>query len=185
MGPAVCFRKAARGPLQLLRPGSEAILSGGSGAGRHVPCGRDDLRRLHPRIPRCGLAPFRAVLRRRGWRRRGSRPVLPRLVRAARQARRCVDGRCYQSPPSRHPHTASRCLPHLQFLGAGRRQARALHARRSDHAVSRVRARPAPAADARRRSRRIRPRGRRMGRGRAAQPVHGELLLGMGRRSST
>ena len=64
---------------------------------------------------------------------------------------------------------------------AGRRQARAVHPRRSDHPVPRIRPRPAPPADAASRTRRVRHQRRGMGRGRTAQPVHGELLLGMGR----
>jgi oligopeptidase A len=47
----------------------------------------------------------------------------------------------------RHRADAGR-LPDLQLLGAGRRQAGVLHARRSDHAVPRVRPRAAPHADA-------------------------------------
>ena len=72
-------------------------------------------------------------------------------------------------------------LPELQLLAAGRQQAGALHARRSADAVPRVRPRPAPPAHAHRGPRRLRHQRRRVGRGRAAQPVHGELLLGMGR----
>src|SRR5207244_5052380 len=49
--------------------------------------------------------------------------------------------------------------------------------------VPRVRPWLASPADARGRPRRLGHQRRRMGRGRAAQPVHGELLLGVGRRS--
>ena len=71
------------------------------------------------------------------------------------------------------------------FSRPGRRQAGAVHARRRDHAVPRVRPRPAPPADARRGPRRLGHQRRGVGRGRAAQPVHGELLLGVGRAART
>ncbi len=76
---------------------------------------------------------------------------------------------------------APRRLPDLQPLGAGAGAPRDVHARRGHDDLPRVRARAAPAADARRRRRRVRHPWRRVGRGRAAEPVHGELLLGMGR----
>ena len=75
--------------------------------------------------------------------------------------------------------------PGLQLRRRRRRQAAAADARRRDHPVPRVRPRPAPHADAGQRARRLRHQRRRVGRGRAAQPVHGELLLGMGRAAST
>ena len=99
----------------------------------------------------------------------------------ARQAGRRVDGRRDQPPARRRAGPASGRVPHLQPVGAGRRQARDVHARRGDHALPRVRPRPAPAAHARRGRRRFRHPGRRMGCRRAPEPVHGELLLGVGR----
>ena len=57
----------------------------------------------------------------------------------------------------------------------------AVHPRRGHHAVPRVRPRLAPSAHARGAPRRVRHQRRRVGCGRAAQPVHGELLLGVGR----
>ena len=81
---------------------------------------------------------------------------------------------------------ASGRVSHVQLLGPDRRgrgaNAGHVHARRGDHAVPRVRTRAAPAPDRGRRGRGVGHRRRRMGRGRAAEPVHGELLLGMGRR---
>ncbi len=57
---------------------------------------------------------------------------------------------------------------------------RAVHPRRGADAVSRIRARAASPAHPGRRAWRIRSGGRRMGRDRTTQPVHGKLLLGMG-----
>ena len=71
--------------------------------------------------------------------------------------------------------------PGVQLRAAAwRRQAGAADARRRHHAVPRIRPRPAPHADAGRRGRRLGHRRRRVGRGRTAEPVHGELLLGVG-----
>ncbi len=50
LGHGLCVGKTAPGALQLLRPGSEAVLSRGSRARRHVSRRRDDLRRAHPRV---------------------------------------------------------------------------------------------------------------------------------------
>ena len=109
------------------------------------------------------------------------------LYARAGQARRRVDGRRDQAPAHANGDVqhAGR-VPHVQLRRARRRQAGAVHARRSDDAVPRVRPRPASAADAASTSPGVSGhRRRRMGRGRAAQPVHGELLLGMGRASRT
>ena len=127
------------------------------------------------------LACRRALLRHPQCHRRADRPVLSRPVRATLEARRRVDGRRHHPQAPRQADADAGRLPHLQFLGAGRRQAGAVHAQRSDHAVPRVRPRPAPSAHAGRASRRVRHQRRGVGRGRAAQPVHGELLLGVGR----
>ena len=91
-----------------------------------------------------GMAPHRALLRRRRSRRRGQ---------SASSTSTCTRGpasaaaRGWTTPSiaaaRRRAHTASRRLPDLQFLGAGRRQAGAVHARRSDDAVPRVRPRAA------------------------------------------
>ena len=53
------------------------------------------------------------------------RAVLPRQLRARRQAGRRVDGRRDQPPPGRLPRAAAGHVPDLQPLGAGGRQARA------------------------------------------------------------
>jgi Zn-dependent oligopeptidase len=91
------------------------------------------------------------------------------------------DGRCHHPAAQARPAAASGRLPQLQLLAPGRRQAGALHPRRSAHPVPRGRPRPAPPAHAHRGPRRVRHQRRRVGRGRAAEPVHGELLLGVGR----
>ena len=117
----------------------------------------------------------------RNARRRADRPVLPRPVRAPVQARRRVDGRRHHAQATRQPRADAGRLSHLQLLGAGRRTPGAVHAQRSHHAVPRVRPRAASPAHARRAPRRVGHQRRGMGRGGAAQPVHGELLLGMGR----
>ena len=74
-------------------------------------------------------------------------------------------------------------VPDVQFRRTHRRTPGAVHARRGEHAVPRVRPRPASAVDARRHARCVGIAGCRMGCRRAAQPVHGKLLLGMGRRA--
>ena len=68
-------------------------------------------------------------------------------------------------------------LPGVQFPAAGRRPAGAADARRRGDAVPRVRPRPASPADARRLPEPRRHQRRRLGRGRAAEPVPGELRL--------
>ena len=185
VGRRVCRRAAQGGALRVLRAGSATVFSGGPGARRPLSRGRDDLRRAHRRshAPRPGT-------RRCASSRSATATstlvgaVLLRPVRARRQAGRRVDGRCHQPPSCRNIGAASGCLPHVQPVRADRRQARHLHARRSDHHLPRVRTRPAPAADARGGRRRLRHPGRRVGRRRASVAVHGKLLLGMGRACS-
>ena len=111
-----------------------------------------------PRSDGAGVASRRALLRAHRPHRRAGRPVLSRSVRAAGQAGRRVDGRRDQHRRANGQAAASGRLPDLQFLRARRRQAGTVHARRSDHAVPRVRPRPASVADARRRAGRVRPR---------------------------
>ena len=127
--------------------------------------------------------PTRALLPHHRRCRRARRPVLPRPLRARDEARRRVDGRGDDPPPHAGRAAAAGRLPRLQLLGPGGRQAGAPHPRRRAHALPRVRARPAPSADQGRVARRVGDPRRRMGRGRAAEPVHGELLLGVGRRA--
>ena len=124
---------------------------------------------------------------RRGGSAPAGRPVLPRPVRAHRQARRRLDGRRARALAAARQRPAADAggAPGLQLRRRRGRQAAAADARRRDHAVPRVRPWPAPHADAGQRARRVRHQRRRVGRGGAAQPVHGELLLGMGRAAST
>ena len=177
---ALRLRKAAAEALFVLRAGGEAVLPRAQGAGRPVPCGRGSVRREHRARQRAGLAPGRALLPHRPQRRAG-RPVLPRSVCARHQARRRMDGRGHRPASGWPGRAATGRLSRLQFLGPGGRQARPVHARRSDHPVPRSRTRPAPPADAGRRTRRFGHSRRRVGRGRIAVAVHGEFLLGMGR----
>ena len=182
VGPRLRVGEAQGAALRVLRAGGAPLLSRGQGARRAVPRGRDALRHLDPREPRpptwhptCASSTSST--------RAGAligQFYLDNYARAGQAGRR-VDGRRDQPPPRRRACPASGRVPDLQPVGAGRRQAGDVHARRSDHALPRVRPRPAPAADARRGRRRLRHPGRRMGRRRAAQPVHGELLLGVGR----
>ncbi|MCK7576790.1 MAG: M3 family metallopeptidase [Chromatiales bacterium] len=82
-------------------------------------------------------------------------------MRAGRRARSC-----------RSPTSSATSRPPVG------RPAGAAHARRGADAVPRVRPRPAPHADARGRTERGRHQRRAVGRGRAAEPVHGELRAG-------
>ncbi len=75
----------------------------------------------------------------------------------------------------RHPEAAG--VSHLQLLAAGRWQTRPAHPRRGHNAVPRIRPWPAPHADTRGAAVSGRHLRRGMGRSRAAQPVHGELVL--------
>ena len=179
-------REAQGSALRLQRAGGEAVLHRAQGAGRPVQDRRDAVRRRDPPRharrsgTRTSVLPHRA-------RRRAGRPVLSRPFRARRQARRRLDGRRARplaAPGRRHAADAGGA-PGVQLRRGRRRQAAAAHARRRDHAVPRVRPRPAPHADAGERARRLGHQRRRVGRGRAAQPVHGELLLGMGRAART
>ena len=139
---------------------------------------------------RAGLAPERALLPHRA---RSRQRCAPQLVgqfyldpyARAGQAPRRLDGRRARplAAPRGRAADAGRA-PGLQLRRAARRPAGAADARRRHHAVPRVRPRPAPHADAGRRPRRLGHLRRRVGRGRAAEPVHGELLLGVGRASS-
>ena len=120
LGSAVCVGEIARSAIQLLGPGGEAIFPRGSGPGRNVPRGRDHFRCRHPRIEGGGLAPQRALLRRRRPLRGNRRPVLPRSVCADGQAGRRMDGRSHRTPPARCDRPAPRRIPDLQFLGTDR-----------------------------------------------------------------
>ena len=92
-----------------------------------------------------------------------------------------MDGRRDHPAEQGRRHPDPRRLSELQFLRASGWTAGNVYPRRSDHAVPRIRARPAPPADSRGRARRFRNQRGRVGRGRTTQPVHGEFLLGMGR----
>jgi oligopeptidase A len=71
-------------------------------------------------------------------------------------------------------------VPRLQLSPPGGRQARDLHAPRGADPVPRVRPWSSPAPHPGGRARRLGHQRRRMGRGRAAQPVHGEFRLAVG-----
>ncbi len=90
-------------------------------------------------------------------------------------------GRQRRRPGPRPPADAGG-LSGLQFPVAGGRQTGPADPRRRQHAVPRVRPRPAPYADAHRCAGRLRHLRCRMGCGRAAEPVHGELGMGVGNR---
>ena len=141
----------------------------------------------HPPGQRLGLARsvrfFRVERPGTAMRARAGRPVLPRPVRPPRQAAGRLDGRCARPLAAAR---GRRCRRRWRTWSATSRRRSdgkpgAADARRRDHAVPRVRPRPAPHADAGRRAGGVRHLGRRVGRGRAAEPVHGELLLGVGR----
>ena len=153
-------------------------------AARHVPADRDALRAddRARRRRRCGIRTCASTpIRDRDG--RADRAVLRRSLRAAVQARRRLDGRrdhaaaqgrsaCRRRSPTSTATSRRRC----------RRQAGALHARRGHHAVPRVRPRPAPPADARRRSSAYSGiNGVEWDAVELPSPVHGELLLGVGR----
>ena len=180
---AYASREAARSALRVLRPGSEAVLP----RGRRCCAG---MFRVVETIYGVTIAPRRAPSSGTPTCASSRSPTAPArcvgqfyLDLYARERKR---GGAWMDDAINRRRLAARRpdagrLPHLQLLGAGGRQARALHARRGDHALPRVRPRAAPAAHAGRRPRRLGHQRRRVGRGRAAEPVHGELLLGMGR----
>jgi hypothetical protein len=108
-------------------------------------------------------------------------PVLPGPARPQRQARRRLDGRrAHPLAAPRHRPCRPRWPTWCATLPTAWMASRAADARRRHHPVPRVRPRPAPHADPGERARRLGHQRRRVGRGGAAQPVHGELLLGMG-----
>ena len=132
---------------------------------------------------RAGLAPERALLPHRARRRSWSASSTSTPTRATASGR--APGWTTCAAAGARPD-GRRCRRRWRTWSATSRRRcggtpGAADARRRDHAVPRVRPRPAPHADARRRPRRVRHLRRRVGRGRAAEPVHGELLLGMGR----
>ncbi len=185
MGHRVCVGEAAACALRVLGPGNQTVFSGNQRAARHVPRGRDALRHLDTARRRAQVASRRALLQHPRPRGQSHRAVLSRPLCAAVQARRRVDGRCHYAAAQRSRHPDAGRLSQLQLCRAGRRNRRPkaagiVHARRGDHAVPRIRPRPAPSADARRRTRRVGHQRRGVGRGRTAQPVHGKFLLGMG-----
>ena len=96
------------------------------------------------------VAPGRAVLRRRRRLRRADRPVLPRQLCASRESRA---GRGRTTPstaaaPARMCSIRFRTSPAISRRPTGDGP-RDVHARRSHHALPRVRPRAAPASDAR------------------------------------
>ena len=182
MGSPLRRRAAARAALRVQRPGGQALLHVRARARRVVSHRRDAVRAAHHARPGRGVARQRACLSHRARRRAGG-PVLPRRVLARRQAPRRLDGRRARplaSPRWRACAANAGGLPGVQLRAAAARARCAAHPQRPHHAVPRVRPRTAPHADARRRAGGGRHRGRRVGRGGAAEPVHGELLLGVG-----
>ena len=143
----------AQGPtLRVFRAGSAPVFSRRPGAGRALPRGRNDLRRAHPRkqaprrgIRRCAFSPSPI------GRARSSASSISTSTRA--KASRAAHGWTTRSTASASARfaPASGRVPHLQPVGAGGRQARDVHARRSHHDLPRIRPWPAPAAHARRR----------------------------------
>ena len=109
--------------------------------------------------------------------RRGARRLLPRCLRARQETRRRVDGRLRRPQGFRRRTHRAGGVPGVQFPARGARQTRAAHARRRRDDVPRVRPRPAPHADARGLSQHRRHQRRVLGRGRAAEPVHGEFRV--------
>ncbi len=84
---------------------------------------------------------------------------------------------CVGPPACARRRSAPRRVPDVQLRPASRRAAGALDAHRSAHALSRVRPWLAPPADEGRRGRRLGAARRGEGRDRAAQSVHGKLVL--------
>ena len=176
------YAEKLREALQRVPGGAACLLPGGQGAFRPVRHRRAPLRHPDPRTAR-----FRTLARRRTpvrdpRERRTRRPLLLRPLCPRQQARRCLDGR-RPRPPARRPGPADRPggLPGVQLHPGGERQAGAADPRRGHYPVPRVRPWPAPPADPRRACRRLRDQRGGLGRRRAAQPVHGELVLGTGR----
>ena len=158
------------------------------GAGRPVQDHRDPVRGGDPPRQRAGLAPGRALLPHRA-RQAGTLVGQFYLDQPARAGKR--GGAWMDDVRARwlRPDTGTLQTPvaHLvcNFADGVGGKPRAADARRRDHPVPRVRPRPAPHADPGERARRLGHQRRGMGRGGTAQPVHGELLLGMGRAAST
>ena len=129
LGPAVREREAEGGALRVQRPGGQAVLHRAEGARRLVPHHRDAVRGQHPAGSRAGVAPERALLPHRT---RGAthRPVLPRPLRAQRQAAGRLDGRRPRAlgAPRRHAANAGGAS-RLQLRRAGQRQAGTADAR--------------------------------------------------------
>ena len=180
-------REAEGSALRLQRPGGEAVLHRTEGARRPVPHHRDAVRgaRSAPTARRSGTPSVRFFRIERGAAQLVGQFYLDLYARTGKRPGAWMDDvRGRWARPEGSAADAGRA-PGLQLR---RRRvggtAGAADARRRHHAVPRVRPRPAPHADAGRRPRRLRHLRRRVGRGRAAEPVHGELLLGVGRASS-
>ncbi|MDT4852237.1 hypothetical protein FQZ97_864610 [compost metagenome] len=136
LGRCLRLGKAAPAALCVLRARGQAVLPGAQGAGRPVRRGAEAVLGAHRGRAGADLAQGRALFPRDHRGRHAAGPVLYRPVRARRQARRRVDGRRPrpQGAGARRRADAGR-VPDLQLLRAGGQQARAVHARRSDHAV--------------------------------------------------
>ena len=155
VGPGATRREKLQGrALRVQRAGGEAVLPRGPGARRPVPASSrrssaSTIREAH--APR-GIRPCASSTIRDRARARSSASSTSTSTRAP--ASGAAPGWTTRSTAaaSRRRAAASGRVSDLQLRGAGRRQAGAVHARRSDHAVPRVRPRPAPPAHAGRRA---------------------------------
>ena len=149
MGHRLRVREAAAVALRVLRSGSEAVLSRRPRSCRG--CSSSWRRSMVFQITPAeapAVASRRALLSRSRTATARSSASSISTSTPAQQARRCMDGRCDHRAGARARHPDAGRLSQLQFLAAGRRSARAVHPRRSHHALPRVRPRPAPPAHA-------------------------------------
>ena len=160
-----------------------AVLPAAARARRAVRGRREALRRAHPRAPRRpGVAPGCALLRRspaRAVTPSAASTWMPTRAPTSAAARGWTSASaastCHREPRLPVAYLVCNFLP-----PAGERPALLTHDDVRD-AVPRVRPRAASPAHARRLSEHRRHQRRGLGRGRAAEPVHGELCLAPGR----
>ena len=170
--------------LRVLRPGSEAVLPRGRGARRPVPRRRDALRRRasRRRRRRCGIRTCASSTIRDARGRAASASSTSTSTRATskrsgawmddaidrrrmRRARADAGRLSHLQLLARRSAASPRCFTHDDVITLFHEFGHGLH-----HLLTRSR-----------RPRRVRHQRRRVGRGRAAEPVHGELRLGVGR----
>ena len=182
LGRRLLRRAAAARALLGLAGGAAPLLPAAARARRAVRGRRAALRRAHPgarRAPRCGTR-TRVCSTSQTPRGRAGRQLLPGRLRAAPQAQRRLDGRVRRAQAPRERGGAAGGLPGVQLPAARAGAPGTAHARRRADAVPRVRPRPASPADARGLPEHRRHQRRRLGCGRAAEPVPGELRLAPG-----